>query len=1112
MLRISRLLSALLLFACMGTAAVAQSTTEGAIGGVIRDPQGAVIVGATVTAVNNGTNKQSTATTSSEGSYRIAQLQPGTYTVTITATGFAPAKQENVIVEVGRITPVEAQLGIAGVTGESVTVTSEAPVINTEQQDFSTNINQTSINELPTNGRRAANFVILTPATVPDGSFGLISVRGISGLLNNSTVDGGDNNQAFFSEERGRTRIQYVVSQAAIREFQVNTSNYSAEYGRAAGGVINTVTKSGTNELHGSGFYYTRNSGNGARNPLATQSILNPDGTTTLIGIRPKDLRQQFGGTIGGRIIKDKLFFFFSYDGQRRNFPGVAIFSSPTYLNISAATRSALNARGISDTQITATQNFLLGLTGTVPRRGDQNIYFPKLDWQINQNNRFSISYNRLRWNSPAGIQTQPTNTRGIASFGDDFVKVDSVNLRLTSTISPTVLNEARYQNGRDFEYEFTQPPAPGEPRTGPNGSAPDVFLTNGLEFGKPTFLERRAFPDERRNQFADTVTLTRGKQTFKFGGDFNHVRDVSDNLRNESGAYSYGTLADFIVDYVNYRFGPVVTTNTTCVSVSNSTRGKCYSSAYNQGFGPTRFAFSTNEINLFVQDDIKVTPKLTVNLGLRWEYERLPTPFLPNPDNTTIVPNTNNLTLNQLTSTFPNNKNNFGPRIGFAYDISGNAKTVVRGGYGVYYGRIINSTILNALTNTGNLGGQFQLSAPNSSASAPIFPNVLTAPSSLASIVCTTTTAVGCVFPSVQFFQPNLHNPLIHEGDAIIERQIAQNTVISASYLVSFGRRLPRFIDLNLPPPVSGYSTTYTIQGGPFDGQSFSVPFYPRKGQQTNASLPTFCASGRPLCNYGALTQISDTVRSTYNALVLQANRRFTNGLQFQASYTLAKSTDNGQTSATFTNTNDPLDPNNINSEMGRSNFDIRHKFIASAVYSPAFLKNSDSFGRYIVNGFTISPIFSLYSGYPVNPVVSGTAPSQTINGVSTPPVASGLLGAGGGTRLPLVARNAFQGPKRVNLDLRLSRRFRIKERAKLELLAEGFNVFNRTQVTGVNNTIYVKGPNSNIPGCGSVSSTTLCYNTNTAGVPLFLKPTEAGTNFQFRERQIQFAARFEF
>src|SRR5215216_3413091 len=286
--------------------AAAQSTTQGAVGGTVKDPQGAVVANAPVTVKNEETNKEFAATTDDEGRFRVTSLDPGNYTVTINATGFAAFTQQKVVVEIGRVTPLDIDLSVGGAQ-ETVQVTSEAPVINTEQQDFSTNINQVSINNLPTNGRRWSNLAILTPGTVPDGTFGLISFRGISGLLNNNTIDGGDNNQAFFAEERGRTRISYSVSQAAIREFQVNTSSYSAEYGRSAGGVVNAVTKSGTNEFHGQLFYYQRNNKWGARNPLATNSVL-VNGVFTPVGIKPKDVRHQYGGAVGGPIVKNKAF------------------------------------------------------------------------------------------------------------------------------------------------------------------------------------------------------------------------------------------------------------------------------------------------------------------------------------------------------------------------------------------------------------------------------------------------------------------------------------------------------------------------------------------------------------------------------------------------------------------------------------------------------------------------------------------------------------------------------------------------------------------------------------------------------------------------------------
>ncbi|MBC7899053.1 MAG: TonB-dependent receptor [Saprospiraceae bacterium] len=1043
----------------------AQSTVSGGIAGKVTDPQGSVIPNATVTVTNIGTNSVVTLTATDDGTYRASNLQPGTYRIETTVSGFAPAKAEPVIVEVGQTTTVDIPLTLGTATAE-VEITAEAPVINTSDNSNTTNINQTSINELPINGRRASNFALLAPSTVPDGTFGLISFRGISGLLNNSTVDGGDNNQAFFSEERGRTRINYVISQSSIREFQINGSNYSAEYGRAAGGVINTVTKSGSNEFHGDLFYYNRNNRNGARNPRAFRTEL-VNGTPTLFAAKPVDLRQQFGGGVGGPIIKDRLFFFFSYDQQKRNFPGLSVYDSPTFLNLPAATRTTLLSRGLTNAQVDSSLAFLRSLSGETARKGDQTIYLPKIDWQINDNNLFSASYNRMRWESPNGVQTSPTVTRGRSSYGDDLVSVDSVNARLQTTFSPNILNEARFQWGRDFERQASTPPLPGEPSTALGGTrSPSIFVQNGLTFGTPNFLDRTSFPDERRIQFADTVTWSHGRHTFKFGGDFNRVTDDIANLFTGAGSYAYNNIGDFILDYSNSLSplpgGTRCTTPATPPAPPTPDRfaGRCYTSNYQQGIGTVGLKMTTYDYNFFVQDDFRITPRLTVNLGLRYEMISLPDAQLPNTTNTTVIPY-DGRTITEATSNIPTDKNNFGPRIGVAYDIFGDGKTSFRGGYGIYYGRIQNSTIYNALINTGNPGGQALVQLAATAAGAPIFPNVL---------------ASGTFIPGgINFFAENFQAPLINQYDAILEHQIMKNTVISISYVGSLGRNLPTFYDLNnvkcatlsapLPTACAGGATrTYSVVGGPFGGQSFNLPIYTRA----------------PGAGTQAMTRIQSTVKSEYNALVLQANRRFTDGLQFQMSYTLSKATDTNQNSATFTQTNSPYDILDGSYDPGPTNFDRRHKFVTSVVWAPNFYKGStSSFGSYILNGWSLAPIVTLYSGNPYNGTVSGTS----------------LNNSNGDNRFPLLPRNSFKTPSLQNIDVRLSKRFRLTETMNLEFLAEAFNIVNRTHVFSLNNTLYAR------------SGTTSILNYNAA----FGEVTGTDSTL-YRERQIQFAARFQF
>ena len=1077
MLKTTKLFFVCLLLFGLSTAAFAQSTTTGAIGGVVTNPNKEVVAGAAVTVKNMGTNKEDTATTDDTGRFKVANLQPGNYSVIVNSSGFSPLTQENVVVEVGRETNLEVALSVGPVTG-TVDVSAEAPVINTTQQDFSSNINQTSINELPINGRRWSNFALLTPGAVPDGTFGLISFRGISGLLNNNTIDGGDNNQAFFAEERGRTRISYSVSQAAIREFQVNTSSYSAEYGRSAGGVVNAITKSGTNDFHGGAFYYQRNNRWGARNPLAVRQEL-VNGVFTPVGYKPKDVRHQFGGTIGGPIVRDKAFFFFSYDQQKRNFPGLAVFGQNGFLNLSSSNRTALINRGLTNGQIDSTLNFLATLSGPVPRTGDQKLFLPKVDWVINDNNTLTVSYNRLRWNSPAGIQTQATNTRAVDNFGNDFVQIDALNVKLASTLTSTLLNEFRFQWGRDNEFQFSQPPIPGEPTNAVGGRSPQTILVGSttFSFGMPEFLERASFPDERRWQFADTVTMNAGNHTWKFGGDINFVKDIINNLRFSGGEFNYTGattgIADFIVDYVNFTTNGAIRalSNTPngslglCVSTTRRV-GKCYAGNFNQGFGVLGLTMKTTDLNYFLQDDWRVTPRFTLNLGLRYEYQRNPNPVNPNP----TLPQTDNKV---------DDRNNFGPRVGFAYDLTGDGKTSLRGGWGLYYGRVINSTVYNSLVNTGvgtDVGQrQFITSATNLPTACtgisadnctllPIYPNLLP-PSN---------PPVG----AVQYFDDDFQLPQIHQWDFIFEREVARNTVVSASYLGSFGNSLPNFVDTNLPQ--ARRLVALNIVGGPFNGQTYLTPLF---------------AGARPDTRFAQITEIRSDVVSKYHALVLQGNRRLTRGLQFQTNYTLSRASDTGQSSTTFTANNLPFNAFDQQGEDALSNFDRRQKFVASVVYSPNPF--ADGAAKHVFNGWTFAPILNAFSGQRVTGNISGNINPQSFGFASSQTPGGGVNGSGGSSRFALVPRNFFKQPNIWYVDARLSRRFSLSEQVKLEVLAEGFNVFNRTQVTVVNPTIY------------NLNASTLTF--NGAGTNPFFNVTGADSTL-FRERQVQFAARFEF
>jgi hypothetical protein len=1024
--------TALALFA---NPAFSQSTTDGAIGGLVSDQTGGSLPGVTVTARNIATNASAEASTDTTGRFLVIRLQPGLYVVEVSLAGFAAQRRENIIVEVGRVTNLDIALGIAGQV-ETIEVFGQSPIINIEQSDFSTNINQTTIANLPTNTRRWSTFALMTPGAAPDGNFGLVSFRGISGLLNSNTVDGGDNTQAFFAEERGRTRLAYSLSSDAVREFQVTTSNYSAEYGRAAGGVVNAVTKSGTNTVSGSGFYFIRDNKWGATNPFQTQTVL-VNGVNTQVQLKPKDRRQQFGATVGGPIRRDRVFFFFSYDQQARNFPGVAVPSNPAsfFAPFNDAERATFDSRGINAAAQGDGLTFLQSLTGVVERTGDQTLVLPKIDWKIGNAHSLAVTYNRLRWDSPAGVQTAAVVNRGVESWGNDGVHDDWTTARLNSVIGSKMTNEIKFQWGRDFEFQSSQPPLPGEPVSA-SGRTPavDILGAGGISFGKPNFLERRAYPDERRIEFGDTFTIASGSHLLKIGGDVSRVSDVLDNLFQEGGVYAYNNRVDFITDYAT--------------NVKNAGPATRSYSSFNQGVGPTAFSFRTFDFDAFVQDTWHVHPRTTVNLGLRYDYEQMPEPQIPN----ALLP---------ATAIFPSDKNNFGPRIGVAYDLAGGGNTVVRGGYGVFYGRIINSTISNAITNVGSPAGQLSLQLLNNQPGAPTFPNILASASATP------------VRPDVVVFAGDTQNPLIHEYDLIFEQRIAADTMVSVSYVGSTGRHLPLFIDRNLPAP-SGTVTYQASGGGPVDGQAVTVPIF---------------TGPRPDANFSRITTVSNIVESRYNGLVFQLNRRMSQGLQVQASYTEARATDNGQTSQTFSTSNNVLNPFDLGLEKASSNFEIRHRFVGNAIWSPSY--ESGPFPG-VLTGFTISPTLTVSSGVPYTATLTGNTPN-------TARVSTGILGAGGSNRLPSIERNAFHLPTTANVDLRVSRAFRLSGEHRIEGILDVFNMLNRLNHTAVNMLMYTVG--------GTVAAPTLTYN------PTFGSLTNANSNyFVFTPRQIQIAVRYTF
>jgi hypothetical protein len=972
----------------LAAGAYAQATAGlGSVSGTVRDASGAVVPGATVVVSNEAKGIKRSMTSTEAGVFAAPALVPASgYSILVTKQGFNSYEIKNFEILVGQNVDFKVAM-VVGAATSKVDVTAEAPLVEDTKSGVTATVNGDQIENLPINGRRVDSFVLLTPAVTNDGEFGLLSFRGIA-AGNAFLTDGNDTTNSFYNENAGRTRIGSQLSQDAVQEFQVLSNGFSAEFGRAMGGVINTVTKSGGNDTHGTAYWFFRN-----RTLEAADRYSN--------GVKAPEWRHTAGGSVGGALKKDKLFYFANFDYTNRNFPGQNrivnnTITDPTGNFIPAANCVPTTAvGGPTQAQCTAAINFIQKqMNVVVPRTYNQELGFVKLDWHPTDRNTFSFDLNAMRWVSPHGIQTQAVLTSGnmLGNNGNSTVQDKYGKASWTSVVTNSSVNEVRFGW---FKDRLSDPGASDlYPETGP------LYITVAGSTVGAAQAYPRTYPSENRYQIVENYSWTKGAHSVKFGMDFQTTLDYTDQLFNGNGGYAYSNVLNFAKDF---------TGNTT--GVKNYT-------TFSQQFGNPKKRLRTSDINFYAQDTWKVSRKVTFSYGLRYEKAWLPQPTISNPD----WPQTGSV---------PERNKNFAPRVNLSYSIDD--RTVIRAGYGIFYARI-HGNLLDTLF-LGNGKYQTAISAGPSVVGAPVFPNILSGAGGLPG---------GTI--AITFADPkSFRNPYSQQATLAVEHQFTRDIAVTASYIWSRGIGLFTQRDLNLGNPIGTY--TYTIQ----DATNTNVGSY---------TTPIFDFTLRPDKRYGRVLQVENGGQSWYNALAVQVVKRFSHGLTGQINYTWSHAIDDANQqgasnniSSTFNNAtfngNYPLD-------KGSSTLDQRHRASINWLWRPTLTKSTSTFAKYFVNGWELSGITTLASSHPVSPTVNaaGTGANAVFPGVTL--AYSTLNGSGGFNRVPFLPVGMIDIDRTYNVDARITRSLPFGERVKANLSFEAFNAFNTIHNTSVQQGAY--------------------------------------------------------
>jgi Carboxypeptidase regulatory-like domain/TonB dependent receptor len=1057
----------LLLFLCtlafsllLASPAFGQDGGTGAIHGTVFDPAGGPIGQASIVAINTATGVRYSATSDPEGRFALDLLPPGDYSARVVADKMSPQITPELHIDVGGRTQLDFHLTIAG-PQENVTVSGAPKLVDTSPSGVSTLLDERAIADLPLNGRRFSDLMLLSPGVTQDprsltsSTNGDLSFGGLRGFQNSFLVDGGDFNNAFFAQARGLYRTPYQFSTEVVQEFRVSTNSYGAELGRAGGAVVNVVTKSGSNHWHGTGMYYIRDSAFGAADPFLT--------------FKPHSRQQQGGATLGGPIKKNKIFFFGGFDQHYIHAPDVVEFLNGSMVvqpQAGTGPYSPGDYEASDQALVFAAAEQLNSLAGTYPAAQIGNAGYAKLDFNLSPRNQLALRYNSSRYWGSNNVFLDPASPityDSISDNGEETVSTDTGSASLTSSITPRLISHLRAQFSRDLRQSYTNT----------NNTLIKINdLIDGI--GRSDLLPRAT--REHRAQLAETLSLDTSRHSFKFGGD-SLITWIYDFFPSqENGEYLFDELKVNPFTFEPEEGGLPLTPL------------RAYAHAdpkyFLQNFGPSSSNPNSNDYAAFAQDTIRVTNHLAINLGVRWDLQTFTTAGLQS--NPLFPPS----------GKVPYNPRNFGPRAGLAYSIGKDHPLVIRGGYGIFYVRI--PQIYNSAIATENGITDAQVFLDNSNyydhQVFPVYPN---------SLVSCAPTAISCNLPAgftegvtndVSAFAPNFVTPRVQQASLTLEREVASHTTVAISYLYVHGEHLIRALDVNLPEPAALTYPIFDSTGSIFQNGFYSVDSFATwqfTSSPTCPYPPCINPLGRPIAQLSSIDEFQSAASSVYNGATLSINRRVSRGTYLRLSYTFAKAIDDGQDAlvagepAEVQNSYDP------NAERGPSVTDQRQRFVAAFSAEPRPFHRGQELLGHIFNDWKISSIVTAGSGRPVNAIVSGD-PNQD--------------GDYDNDRLPGYSRNAFTGPDYASTDLRVVRKIHISSGYRLEFSADSFNLLNRD-----NQRVVITSD-----GLTAEATTFTPYSVYVNGVPYpgyyqqpqnFLKPTAA-----FAPRQIQFGLKFIF